>query len=48
VDALTIGAYLWSQAAITLGTVYLLFYYATLLQDLIERIREELDSGQLG
>ncbi|MFQ4136837.1 ABC transporter ATP-binding protein [Nodosilinea sp. PGN35] len=41
--ALAVGAYLWSQAAITIGTVYLLFYYATLLQDPIERIREELE-----
>ncbi|WP_035984417.1 ABC transporter ATP-binding protein [Leptolyngbya sp. KIOST-1] len=44
--ALAIGAYLWSQAAITIGTVYLLFYYATLLQDPIERIREELEQLQ--
>ncbi|PSN10709.1 ABC transporter ATP-binding protein, partial [filamentous cyanobacterium CCT1] len=44
--ALAVGAYLWSQAAITIGTVYLLFYYATLLQDPIERIREELEQLQ--
>ncbi|MFH7243797.1 MAG: ABC transporter ATP-binding protein [Spirulina sp.] len=44
--ALAVGAYLWSQSAITLGTVYLLFYYATLLQDPIERIREELEQLQ--
>lgn len=44
--ALAIGAYLWSQSAITIGTVYLLFYYATLLQDPIERIREELEQLQ--
>ncbi|WP_278002852.1 ABC transporter ATP-binding protein, partial [Nodosilinea sp. LEGE 06152] len=44
--ALAVGAYLWSQAAITIGTVYLLFYYAALLQDPIERIREELEQLQ--
>jgi len=44
--ALAIGAYLWQRNAITIGTVYLLFYYATLLQDPIERIREELEQFQ--
>ena len=44
--ALAIGAYLWQRQAITIGTVYLLFYYATLLQDPIERIREELEQFQ--
>jgi ABC-type multidrug transport system fused ATPase/permease subunit len=44
--ALAIGAYLWNRDAITIGTVYLLFYYATLLQDPIERIREELEQLQ--
>ncbi|MEM6433768.1 MAG: ABC transporter ATP-binding protein, partial [Cyanobacteria bacterium P01_D01_bin.115] len=44
--ALTIGAYLWSRDAITIGTVYLIFYYATLLRDPIERIREELEQLQ--
>jgi ATP-binding cassette subfamily C protein len=44
--ALAVGAYLWNQNAITIGTVYLLFYYTTLLQDPIERIREELEQLQ--
>ncbi|NJM98362.1 MAG: ABC transporter ATP-binding protein [Phormidesmis sp. RL_2_1] len=44
--ALAIGAYLWSRNAITIGTVYLLFYYTTLLEDPIERIREELEQFQ--
>ncbi|MGG6242415.1 ABC transporter ATP-binding protein [Nodosilinea sp. AN01ver1] len=44
--ALAVGAYLWSQAAVTIGTIYLLFYYATLLQEPIERIREELEQLQ--
>jgi len=44
--ALTIGAYLWQQNAITIGTVYLIFYYTNLLRDPIERIQEELDTLQ--
>lgn len=44
--ALAIGAYLWNHNAITIGTVYLLFYYVTLLQEPIERIREELEQFQ--
>ena len=44
--ALAIGADLWNRNTITIGTVYLLFYYATLLQDPIERIREELEQFQ--
>ncbi len=44
--ALALGAYLWSRNAITIGTVYLLFYYVTLLQEPIERIREELEQFQ--
>jgi ATP-binding cassette subfamily B protein/ATP-binding cassette subfamily C protein len=44
--ALTIGAYLWKQNAITIGTVYLIFYYTNLLSQPIERIREELENLQ--
>ena len=44
--ALSLGAYLWSQDTITIGTVYLLFYYTTQLQEPIERIREELEQFQ--
>ncbi|ANV88962.1 ABC transporter ATP-binding protein [Picosynechococcus sp. PCC 7117] len=44
--ALGIGTYLWSQQAITIGTIYLLYYYASLLQEPIERIREELEQFQ--
>ncbi|MGF1568222.1 MAG: ABC transporter ATP-binding protein [Nodosilinea sp.] len=44
--SLALGAYLWNRNAITIGTVYLLFYYATLLQDPIEYIREELEQFQ--
>jgi ATP-binding cassette subfamily B protein/ATP-binding cassette subfamily C protein len=44
--ALGIGAYLWSQAAISIGTVYVIFHYANLLSPPIERIREELEDLQ--
>ncbi|MBD2258238.1 ABC transporter ATP-binding protein [Pseudanabaena sp. FACHB-2040] len=44
--ALALGAYLWQQNAITVGTVYLLFDYTNLLQEPIERIREELEQLQ--
>jgi ABC-type multidrug transport system fused ATPase/permease subunit len=44
--ALALGAYLWRVEGITIGTVYLLFYYTSLLQDPIERIREELEQFQ--
>lgn len=44
--ALSLGAYLWYRDAITIGTVYLLFYYTTQLQEPIETIREELEQFQ--
>ena len=44
--ALSLGAYLWYREAITIGTVYLLFYYTTQLQEPIETIREELEQFQ--
>lgn len=44
--ALGVGAYLWSINAITIGTVYLIFYYTNLLRQPIERIREELEDLQ--
>ncbi|PIG94705.1 ABC transporter ATP-binding protein [Gloeocapsopsis sp. IPPAS B-1203] len=44
--ALGVGAYLWSQAAISIGTVYVIFHYANLLSPPIERIREELEDLQ--
>lgn len=44
--ALAVGAYLWKQNAITIGTVYLIFYYTNLLNQPIERIREELENLQ--
>jgi ATP-binding cassette subfamily B protein/ATP-binding cassette subfamily C protein len=44
--ALGVGAYLWSRAAISIGTVYVIFHYANLLSPPIERIREELEDLQ--
>ncbi|MBW4636674.1 MAG: ABC transporter ATP-binding protein/permease [Gloeocapsa sp. UFS-A4-WI-NPMV-4B04] len=44
--ALLLGAYLWSQKAITIGTVYLIFYYSNLLQQPIEQMREQLEELQ--
>jgi ATP-binding cassette subfamily B protein/ATP-binding cassette subfamily C protein len=46
VIALTVGAYLWSQKAITIGTVYLLYYYTTILSEPIEQIRNQFEDLQ--
>jgi ABC-type multidrug transport system fused ATPase/permease subunit len=43
---LTVGAYLWNQQAITIGTVYLFFYYTSLLKEPIDRIRTQLEDLQ--
>ena len=45
--ALAIGSYLWSQKAITIGTVYLIFYYSNLLAQPIEQIVEYGDRQNL-
>lgn len=44
--ALSVSAYLWNQNAITIGTAYLIFHYTNLLNQPIERIREELEELQ--
>ncbi|NJO50241.1 MAG: ABC transporter ATP-binding protein, partial [Leptolyngbyaceae cyanobacterium RM2_2_4] len=44
--ALAVSAYLWNQNAITIGTAYLIFHYTNLLNQPIERIREELEELQ--
>ena len=44
--ALGIAAYLWNQQEITIGTAYILFYYTNLLQEPIEKIREQLEDFQ--
>lgn len=46
VIALIVGAYLWSQQAITIGTVYLLYYYTTILSEPIEQIRNQFEDLQ--
>lgn len=44
--AFALGAYLWSLGAITIGTVYIIFYYTELLRRPIERIRTQLQDLQ--
>lgn len=44
--SLAVGAYLWSQEAITIGTVFLIFYYTDLLSQPIEQIRTQLEDLQ--
>lgn len=44
--AFGIGAYLWQQGAITLGTVYLIYYYTELLRDPISQLRFQLTELQ--
>lgn len=44
--AFAVGGSLWLAGAITIGTVYLLFYYAELLRRPIEQIRRELEDMQ--
>lgn len=46
VIALGMGAYLWSQTMITLGTVYLIFYYNNQLRQPIANILSELTDFQ--
>jgi ATP-binding cassette subfamily B protein len=44
--AFGLGGYLWLSGQITLGTVYLLFYYIELLRRPIEQLRRELGEMQ--
>ena len=44
--AFAVGGSLWLAGAITLGTVYLVFYYTELLRRPIEQIRRELEDLQ--
>jgi ATP-binding cassette subfamily B protein/ATP-binding cassette subfamily C protein len=44
--ALAVGAYLWNRGFITIGTVYLIFYYTNLLSNPIEQIRSQLEDFQ--
>ncbi|MGH2480076.1 MAG: ABC transporter ATP-binding protein, partial [Ktedonobacteraceae bacterium] len=44
--ALGLGAYLLSKGSISLGTVYLIFYFTNLLNDPLEQIRQQLQQLQ--
>ena len=44
--ALSVGAYLWAQNVITIGTVYLIFYYANQLRQPLASILGELNNFQ--
>ena len=44
--AFVLGAYLWSSHAITLGTVYIIFYYTNLMIMPMEQIRGQLQDLQ--
>lgn len=44
--AFALGAYLWSTGKISLGTVYIIFYYTNLLTQPIEQIRTQLQDLQ--
>ncbi|MEM1254630.1 MAG: ABC transporter ATP-binding protein [Cyanobacteria bacterium P01_H01_bin.21] len=46
VIALSVGAYLWTQNVITIGTVYLIFYYANQLRQPLASILGELTNFQ--
>lgn len=44
--AFVISAFLWKSGAITIGTVYLIFFYTELLAKPIEKIRTEIEDLQ--
>ncbi|MBB3108613.1 ATP-binding cassette subfamily B protein [Paenibacillus phyllosphaerae] len=44
--AFGVSAYLWHQGEVSLGTVYLIFYYTELLAKPIEKIRTQLEDLQ--
>jgi len=44
--AFGLGAYLWSTGAITIGTVYLVFHYTTMLRHPVEQLRSQLQDLQ--
>jgi len=44
--AFAISAYLWKQGSLTIGTVYLIFYYTELLAKPIEKIRTQIEDLQ--
>ncbi len=44
--AFGLGAYLWSTGAITIGTVYLVFHYTSMLRHPVEQLRSQLQDLQ--
>jgi len=44
--AFGLSAYFWKQGAITLGTVYMIFYYTELMAKPIEKIRTQMEDLQ--
>ncbi|WP_274651419.1 ABC transporter ATP-binding protein [Paenibacillus humicola] len=44
--AFAISAYLWRKGAVSIGTVYLIFYYTELLSAPIEKIRTQIEDLQ--
>jgi ATP-binding cassette subfamily B protein len=44
--AFALSAYLWKQGSITLGTVYMIFYYTELMAKPIEKIRTQMEDLQ--
>ncbi|RED54914.1 ABC transporter ATP-binding protein [Cohnella lupini] len=44
--AFAISAYLWKNGSITIGTVYLIFYYTELLAKPIEKLRTQIEDLQ--
>lgn len=44
--ALAICAYLWNKGGITIGTVYMIFYYTELMAKPIEKIRTQMEDLQ--
>ena len=44
--SLGIGGYLYSQGLISIGTIYLIYHYANMLNDPIRRITRQIESAQ--
>ena len=45
--ALTVGVYLFRADAITIGTVYLVYHYFSMLSDPITRIMREVETAEV-
>src|SRR5690606_21333010 len=44
--AFAVSAYMWKAGAITIGTVYMIFYYTELMAKPIEKIRTQMEDLQ--